>query len=54
MIEDNKRCEQFNDYFFNIGEKLASEKSEKKFNTNNSTNYIHNNNTNSLFITSNN
>ena len=28
VIEDNKRCEQFNDYFCNIGEKLAS-KSEK-------------------------
>ena len=50
VIEDNKRCEQFNDYFCNIGEKLAS-KSEKNCNTNNTSNYIHNNHTNSLFIT---
>ena len=50
VIEDNKRCEQFNDYFCNIGEKLAS-KSEKNCNTNNTSNYIHNNYTNSLFIT---
>ena len=50
MIKDNKQCEQFNDYLCNICERLAS-KSKKKINYNNTSNYIHNNYTYSLFIT---